>query len=63
MWVTRTRARDLCGPSAPEGEYVVSPGDAQVPAAILAPNGTFTFGHTLLGTTAANTRLGSGFAN
>ncbi|WP_405558464.1 hypothetical protein OHV08_31660 [Streptomyces canus] len=41
----------------------MSPGDAQVPAAILAPNGTFTFGHTLLGTPAANTRLGSGFAN
>lgn len=45
------------------GEHVVSPGDAPVPAAILALNGTFTFGHTLLGTTAAKTRLGSGFAN
>ncbi|WP_405473278.1 hypothetical protein [Streptomyces canus] len=41
----------------------MSPGDAPVPAAILALNGTFTFGHTLLGTTAAKTRLGSGFAN
>lgn len=45
------------------GKYVVSPGRAPVPAAILALNGTFTFGHTLLGTTAAKTRLGSGFAN
>ncbi|MFI6434650.1 FG-GAP and VCBS repeat-containing protein [Streptomyces sp. NPDC050759] len=45
------------------GEYVVSPGGVPLPATILAPNGTFTFGHTLLGTTAAKARLGSGFAN
>jgi hypothetical protein len=45
------------------GEYVVSPGGVPLPATVLAPNGTFTFGHTLLGTTAAKARLGSGFAN
>jgi hypothetical protein len=45
------------------GEYVVSPGGVPIPATILGPNGTFTFGHTLLGTTAAKARLGSEFAN
>ena len=46
-----------------KGEHVVSPGGVPIPATILGPNGTFTFGHTLLGTTAAKARLGSGFAN
>ncbi|WP_405525252.1 hypothetical protein OG426_19660 [Streptomyces canus] len=45
------------------GGYVVSPGRVPLPAAILAPHGTFTFGHTLIGTTAARARLGWGFAN
>jgi hypothetical protein len=45
------------------GEYLVSPGGVPLPATILGPNGTFSFGHTLLGTTAANARLGSDFAN
>jgi hypothetical protein len=34
-----------------------------IPATVLGPDGTFTFGHTLLGTTAAKARLGSEFAN
>ncbi|MDQ0910569.1 hypothetical protein [Streptomyces canus] len=41
----------------------MSPGGAPLPAATLAPNGTFTFGHTLLGTTVAKARLGWGFVN
>ncbi|WP_020116352.1 FG-GAP-like repeat-containing protein [Streptomyces canus] len=45
------------------GQYVVSPGGVPIPATILGPDGTFTFGHTLLGTTAAKARLGSEFAN
>lgn len=45
------------------GEYLASPGGVPLPATVLGPNGTFTFGHTLLGTTAAKARLGSGFAN
>ncbi|MFJ6387282.1 FG-GAP and VCBS repeat-containing protein [Streptomyces sp. NPDC091972] len=45
------------------GEYVVSPGGLPIPATVLGPDGTLTFGHTLLGTTAANARLGSYFAN
>ncbi len=45
------------------GEHVVSPGGVSVPATVLGPNGTLAFGHTLLGTTAAKARLGSGFAN
>ena len=44
-------------------EYVVSPGGVPLPATVSAPHGPFTFGHTLLGTTAAKARLGSGFAN
>lgn len=45
------------------GEHVVSPGGVPIPATVLGPNGTLTFGHSLLGTTAAKARLGSGFAN
>jgi hypothetical protein len=41
----------------------VSPAGVPLPATVLAPHGTFTFGHTFLGTTAAKARLGSGFAN
>jgi hypothetical protein len=44
-------------------EYAVSPGGVPLPATVSAPRGPFTFGHTLLGTTAAKARLGSGFAN
>ncbi|MEV7734725.1 hypothetical protein AB0O75_22070 [Streptomyces sp. NPDC088921] len=44
-------------------EHVVSPGGVLLPATVLAPNTTFTFGHTFLGTPAAKARLGSGFAN
>lgn len=52
VWSFRSRA-----------EHVVSPGGVPVPATVLGPNGTIAFGHTLLGTTAAKARLGSGFAN
>ncbi|MFK4100111.1 FG-GAP and VCBS repeat-containing protein [Streptomyces sp. NPDC019531] len=52
VWSFRSRA-----------EHVVSPGGTPVPATVVAPDGTLTFGHTLLGTTATKARLGSGFAN
>ncbi|MFF4058504.1 FG-GAP and VCBS repeat-containing protein [Streptomyces sp. NPDC001668] len=52
VWSFRSRA-----------QYVVSPGGLPIPATILGPDGTLTFGHTLLGTTAAKARLGSDFAN
>ncbi|PWI18446.1 hypothetical protein DI272_33115 [Streptomyces sp. Act143] len=52
VWSFRSRA-----------SYVAEPGGVPLPATVVAPGGgTTAFGNTLLGTTAAGARLGTGFA-